>query len=102
MTQAITLKFLPCTNTKPDRWKAICRAGVITVSQDVIYNDMTTRDEVARVTTIPSPRAHAIYALLKKLNWGGLWYIDTLYTGEYVAVCVTNTNPSSRLFIEDN
>ncbi len=34
--QAITTKFLPCTNTKPSRIKATCERGSVTISVDQI------------------------------------------------------------------
>lgn len=101
MTQAITLKFLPCTNTKPDRWKAICAAGSITVCQSAIFNDDELRKEVSLDCDGVSPKVHAVWALLTKLEWGGLWHIGCLYTGEYVAVCSTSTSKVAGIFIED-
>lgn len=34
MFQAITVKYLPVTNTKPTRWKAIAAAGSVTISHE--------------------------------------------------------------------
>lgn len=101
MTQAITLKFLPCTNTLPERWLAICAGGQVIVSQHAIFNDDELRKEISRDCNVVSPKVHAVWALLHKLELGGLWYIGRLYTGEYVAVCSTSTSNYAGLFIED-
>lgn len=101
MTQAITLKFLPCTNTKPDRWKATCAAGSVTVNQHDIFNDDELRKAVTLDCNVVSPKVHAVWALLKKLEWGGLWHFGSLHTGEYVVVCGTSTSKAAGLFIED-
>lgn len=34
MFQAITVKYLPVTNTKPSRWKATAAAGSVTISYE--------------------------------------------------------------------
>lgn len=101
MTQAIHLKFLPCTATKPNRWKATCAAGSIIVNQHDIFNNDKLHRAVTLDCNVVSPKVHAVWALLKKLNWGGLWHFGCLHTGEYVVVCSTNTSPVSGLFIED-
>lgn len=38
MFQAITVKYLPVTNTKPSRFKAIAAAGSVTLSYDYAMN----------------------------------------------------------------
>jgi len=61
--QAITVKFLPATNTKPSRYKAIAQAGSVTISNDY------------------SGKAHrqAALDLCAKYNWEG----DLLEAGDH-------------------
>ncbi len=54
--QAITTKFIPCTNFKPSRVKAECCAGSITLSWDHAENVEGNHD-------------FAFKALVKKLGW---------------------------------
>lgn len=56
--QAIVTKFIPRTNTKPDRIKAICAAGSATICSDTLE----VRGQAAH-------RA-AAEALMAKLHWG--------------------------------
>lgn len=71
--QAITVKFIGPTNTRPICYKAECAAGSITVSQSHI--DENQYHAAAR-------------ALIIKLNWvdSGLWIEGTLKSGDTVFV----------------
>ena len=54
--QAIEVKYLPATNTKPSRYKATAEAGSITVPYDYDVCDWSNQENAAR-------------ALLNKLGW---------------------------------
>lgn len=73
--QAITTKFIPCTNTKPNRVRAKCDAGSIIIPWD--NSDLVIGDKT--YSNIPAAHIRAVYALLNKLKWAGSWYGGTLY-----------------------
>ncbi len=77
--QAITVKFLPATNFKPSRYKAIAQAGSVTISND--YTGKAHRE--------------AALALCAKFNWEGDLLEGGDHDGNYVYVfvksdCVAN------------
>ena len=86
--QSIITKFLPCTNTKQDRVKAMCERGSITLSWDYALD-------------VEPNHKRAIVALLRKFatedsqrhdinpwmsTWACDWHIGALPAGGYVAV----------------
>jgi len=76
MYQAITVKFLPATNTKGARYKARCAAGSITVSMDYALD--------------PAPNAvRACKALQKDLGWADRGFVGGVnFNGEHVFVMI--------------
>lgn len=63
MTQAILTKFIPCTDTKPNRVKAFCDAGSIIIVWKDNLNTQENHERAAR-------------ALVGKLGWfypNGTW-----------------------------
>jgi len=60
--QAITTKFIPPTNFKGARYKAMCEAGTVTLDCDYSLNS-------------EGNHARAAKALVEKMNWQtyGLW-----------------------------
>jgi hypothetical protein len=69
--QAITTKFLPATNHNPNRIKARCAAGSITISSDS-FNYFGQAHHAAAVT------------LARKLKWSTDLIGGVTYSGEYV------------------
>lgn len=71
--QAITTKFIPCTNTKGSRVKAAAQAGSVTLSWD---------------HGIDNNHKAAAMALVKKYGWDhGEWIEGHLPDGSSVWVC---------------
>lgn len=77
--QAITIKYLPATNTKGTRYKATAAAGSITLGYDY---EMTVESNVKA----------AVKALVKKLAWdrADTWHIGGTPDGHWVAVCTSH------------
>ncbi|MFL1493019.1 hypothetical protein [Pseudomonas antarctica] len=77
--QAITIKYLPATNTKGSRWKATAAAGSITLGYDHALN---SEGNVKA----------AVKALVKKLAWdrADTWHIGGTPDGHWVAVCASH------------
>lgn len=77
--QAITIKYLPATNTKSSRFKATAAAGSITLGYDHGLSD--TENVKA-----------AVKALIKKLGWDSSycsdWHLGGTAEGHWVAVNV--------------
>lgn len=79
--QAITIKYLPATNTKGSRYKASCAGGSITVNYDY------AQDAEGNVKA-------AVTALLNKLGWtkdNGYtveWAVGQSKNGTWVAVAI--------------
>lgn len=72
--QAIIIKFLPVTNTKPARLKATCSGGSVTMSISGGYDRTLDNHKVA-------------HALCAKMGWNGVGLaFGTLPTGDAVAV----------------
>lgn len=85
--QAITIKYLPATNTKGSRYKATAAAGSITLGYD---HGLDSEGNVRAVVT----------ALVKKLGWdtqapgvrpymwdrADTWHIGATADGHWVAV----------------
>lgn len=61
--QAIVVKFVGPTNTKPSRWKAVCQGGSLTVSKGHFCDTDDNKDA----------RAVAM-ALVEKLKWNSAAY----------------------------
>ena len=76
--QAITIKYLPATNTKGYRFKATAAAGSITLGYD---HGLDTEGNVKA----------AVKALVKKLDWdrADTWHIGGTPDGHWVAVCTS-------------
>jgi len=75
MRMAIVTKYLPLTNTKPSRVKAISENGSITLSWDNALNSTGNHSAAAK-------------ALAEKFGWSGAWYAGSINSGGYVFVCV--------------
>lgn len=77
--QAITIKYLPATDTKSSRFKATAAAGSITLSYD---HDFDSEGNVKA----------AVKALVKKLQWdrADVWHIGSTADSHWVAVCATH------------
>lgn len=79
--QAITIKYLPVTNTKGSRWKAECAAGSVTVGYDHALN---SEGNVKA----------AVSALINKLGWtkdNGYtvdWAVGQLKNNTWTAVAI--------------
>ena len=79
--QAITIKYLPATNTKGSRFKATAAAGSITVGYDY---DLNTEGNVKA----------AVSALLAKLGWTAPngytvgWAVGQMPSGAWAAVAL--------------
>jgi hypothetical protein len=73
--QAISVKFLPPTNTQGSRYKAYCDAGSLTVARDYSLSD---NDQAA----------HVAKELIYKLGWHerGSWFGGAAKNGEVVFV----------------
>lgn len=91
MTQAVTLKFHPVTNTKPDRWTAKASAGSLTVCQDAIFNAVDGSVERAKLDGVVCPKGYTLWLYLVSKGWHGHWVISQMHTGDYVAVQVPGT-----------
>lgn len=76
--QAITIKYLPATNTKGSRFKATAAAGSITLGYD--YG-----------LTVEGNAKAAVKALVKKLAWdrADTWHIGATHDGHWAAVCAS-------------
>lgn len=76
--QAITIKYLPATNTKGSRFKATAAAGSITLGYD------RALDSEGNVKA-------AVKGLVKKLAWdrADTWHIGGTPDGHWVAVCAS-------------
>ncbi|KMT53536.1 hypothetical protein [Pseudomonas fildesensis] len=81
--QAITIKYLPATDTKDSRWKATAAAGSITVCYD---HELTVEGNVKA----------AVKALVKKLGWNraDIWYVGGTANGHWVGVCASQSSPA--------
>jgi regulator of RNase E activity RraA len=81
--QAITVKYLPMTNTKPARVQAIATAGKGPVLSIDAYND------------IGDAKRAAAKLLCEKFGWKGRYFEGETFKGETVYVCA---NPFSGSF----
>lgn len=81
--QAITIKYLPATDTKDSRWKATAAAGSITVCYD---HELTVEGNVKA----------AVRALVKKLGWNraDAWYVGGTANCHWVGVCASQSSPA--------
>ncbi|WP_449102355.1 hypothetical protein [Pseudomonas extremaustralis] len=81
--QAITIKYLPATDTKGSRWKASAAAGSITVPYD---HELNVEGNVKA----------AVRALVKKLDWNraDVWYVGGTANGHWVGVCASHSSPA--------
>ena len=87
MRQAITVKYLPCTNYKPGRYKAYCAAGSITKSMcNSMDNQSRDALNVARM-------------LAEKLDWKGEWIGGVDKRGDWVFTCYIPEFESDNVFI---
>lgn len=77
--QAITIKYLPATNTQSSRFKATAAAGSITLGYD---HELNSEGNVKA----------AVKALIKKLSWdrADVWHIGGTPNGHWVAVCASH------------
>lgn len=73
MYQAITTKYLPCTNYRPSRVKATAAAGSVIVSWE-------------HGLGIEGNHMVAAKALADKYKWNGVWYGGGLAKAGYVFV----------------
>ena len=73
--QTIRSYFIPCTNFRPSRVKAVCEAGSVTLSWD--------HDE-----NIEGNHTSAVRALCKKLDWHGTLAFGSLRDGTQTWVFV--------------
>lgn len=72
--QAIIIKFLPATNTKPTRLKATCKGGSITMC-------------ISGGPDLALENRKVVHALCAKMGWTGVGLaFGTLPTGDAVAV----------------
>lgn len=76
--QAITIKYLPATNTQGSRFKATAAAGSITLGYD-------------HGLDLEGNAKAAVKALVKKLAWdrADTWHIGGTPNGHWVAVCTS-------------
>jgi hypothetical protein len=93
--QAITVKYIPPTNTRGSRWRAKCDAGSVTLAQDYAVE--------------PSANARLVaLALARKLGWRGAFFEGSLPRSNseaYVYVCVPrgadgSTSPRAAFTVE--
>lgn len=73
--QAIETKYIPVTNTKPSRIKAICDAGTLVVSWD--YG-----------LSIEENHQSAAQELINKLGWNKEFISGQLKSGNYAHVFI--------------
>lgn len=73
--QAIQTKFLPCTNTKPNRIKSECQAGVLIVSWDYGLN-------------VEDNHKRACVEHMNKLGWYNGFNSGQLKDGSYAHVLI--------------
>jgi hypothetical protein len=77
--QAIQIKYLGATNTKPARIKAICHAKSRIYSRESLNDDNPGQDAAKRLVT--------------EMGWSyGTWYGGTLKDGTDVYVCEPKHN----------
>lgn len=85
--QAIEVKFISCTNNKPDRLKAFCQAGSITLS---LYSLQQELMEVNISCDMVYCYKLIAEKLRDKLGWNNVYYGDmiqgTLFNGNEVFV----------------
>lgn len=81
MYQAITVKYLPSTNTKPARYRASCQAGFCYISS----NDDPTREVAAAIK------------LANRFGWSGVYFGGRLVNDDAVFVLV---DPSKNVRFE--
>ena len=83
--QAITVKYLPATDTKGSRFKAICSRGSLTMSFDYSLEDYE------RVAKVANALVEKFQSEDKKnygsvCGWGGVYTVGTLHNGDHVFV----------------
>ena len=76
--QAITTRFIPCTNYRESRVKASAEAGSMTVGWDHALNVDENHAEAAR-------------ALIAKFGWHGQWVQAAMPGAGYAFSCVKRT-----------
>lgn len=107
MTQAITLKFLPCTDTLPDRWVAKADAGrAVTPQSDFFTHADTEWVKMAKAAGAVCPKTYALWRFLVNKGWYGAWAIGQTSQGHYVAVCYGSSmgvfGQANRIYVKNS
>ena len=92
MYQAITVKWLPATNTKPGRWKAMASAKSATLSRhnklfDSCHNDRDCAMVMARIFAIA-------------MDWSGKWHGGVDHKAQYQFVIECGENVVGSFFVD--
>ena len=93
--QAITVKYLPPTNTKGSRLKAICSRGSITVSFKYDLEDYE-REAYAASELVKKFQDEDFKEYGSVRGWGGIYTIGTDYKGDSVFVSTPDANLNDR------
>lgn len=86
MTQAIAIKWLTQTETKPYRWKVKAFAGELTMPQAAWFNDKQETRKAAMADGVTCPKSYALWTFLLHKGWDGCWIICGDHKGDFVAV----------------
>ena len=83
--QAITVKYLPPTNTKGSRLKAICSRGSVTVSFRYDLEDYE-REAFAASELVKKFQREDVKKYGSVCGWGGIYTVGTDHKGDYIFV----------------
>lgn len=81
MTQAIAIKWLTQTETKPYRWKVKAFAGELTMPQDAWFNEKQETRKAAMADGAFGPKSYALWTFLLHKGWDGCWVISQDHKG---------------------
>lgn len=84
--QAITIKWLTQTETKPYRWKVKAFSGELTMPQAAWFNATSEARQVAIADGVLCPKSYALWTFLLHKGWDGCWIICGDHKGDFVAV----------------